>query len=176
LTMIDRESAQKLLKVLQDADDTSAGRRYVGDLLQDSLRSLLEDQLGLKRRQDLPGESLRDRLELFFRETIEVAPFPPVAYTAQEVAQLARHSFQQTIDRMKEASESHDPEEKEMVTFYSGISSDYNAIAIIADTGALTGAIRAYKKLDTADRENFGWGADIWDEARWAATLVSHLM
>ena len=179
MTMIDRESAEKLIAVLddiqRDGDDDGARAMMVLSSLEEVLKEGLAGNNLPDKSGPLPdGSPLRDKFVRFFGITVQVAPKPPEPYTPEEVAELARHSEQVYLDKIRDAKVGDlciDDEEElaDSRKFWASIASDYRTLTGVA-LRDMEEALEFYFTLDTADRENFGWGADNWDEGRWEAT------
>jgi len=175
MTMIDRESAEKLLDTLKH------GGLGNPQTLQQALENTLERLLNRGNLPDnakaLPKQArLLSRYERFFGIVIQVAPPSPEPYKVEDVARFARFSEACRIKQAETAKVGDvciDSEEElaEMVGFYRSIASDYAAIATFAEMDNLSEALKAYRDMDTADRDNFGWGAEGFDEDRWIATI-----
>jgi len=172
--MIDRESAEKLLRELKNSG--SIGPQILQLALENTLERLLSQGNLPENAKALPKTAkLLNRYERFFGIVIQVAPPLPEPYTAKDVARFARFSEANRIKQAETAKVGDvciDSEEElaEMVGFYRSIASDYAAIADLAEMDNLPAALKAYSGMDTADRDNFGWGAEGFDERRWAVT------
>lgn len=158
MTMIDRESAEKLTQGLRDGTIPPA-------ILAHSLLLMLDKGLGREENRvpSYKPSELEDRLVSFFNVVMTVEPPQPEPYTVAEVGALARHSQSSYLERADGAP-------RALKGLYRSIARDYADLAAVAESGLLISALKSYDRLDTADRENFGWGAEGWDEGRWAAT------
>lgn len=167
---VDRDSAVKLLKVLRTDNEKQMINGH-GAL------EMLARVMGRKVEGDKykgpplsTGKSNLEKLERFFDQVIQVELAPALPYTAKDVASFALQCQLDALESMANCATGNE-EDQEMVSFYSGIAVDFKAIAQVAETGNLRGAIALYYKLDTADRDKFGWGSEGWEERRWYATL-----
>lgn len=180
MTMIDRESAQKVIAVLddiqRDGNDDGARAMMVLSALEEVLtQGLAGNNLPEDAGPLGEGAALRDKFVRFFGITIQVAKPRPIPYTAEEVVALAGFSEQEYLDKITNAKVGDlcIPNEEELLDsqrFWKSIADDYAELKALAQRGHMRKLMQKYGRMDTSDRENFGWGAEGWDEGRWEMT------
>lgn len=140
MTMIDRKSAEKLLKVLHTDDERQMINGHAAlEMLARVLARGLEGD-AYKGPKLSTGKRNIEKLERFFDIVIQVAPLPPVAYSNEDIARFARHSEAMMLKRVKDhqigspgVNSQEDLDDSN--AFYQSIAGDYRAVAELAERG-----------------------------------------
>lgn len=157
-----RDDMELLLSYLDGRDETVL---ISGAVVAERLSRVVGRKLGLNSIPVAEGSDPVARLERFFDGLFDVEAPPAIPYSADEL----RDIFTKVAEQVRiEADAVIGTEDHDMETFYRGIAKDYEQI--IARLPDRRAAIKAFNRLDTADREKIFWKGMDTDEARFFAT------
>lgn len=143
--LLERANTQQFLDYLKnDANAEDVKARLI---------AVLESKLG---HTELPLkyiDSPEDRMQRFFDTVLEVAPLPPVPYTADEIIPFINKAVVELRSRRDECLADEDPEEREAAPNYEEDAVAYEKMADLFAKGDEEGARKVHREMDTYTRE-----------------------